>query len=87
MVIQRCQASFNAGRWRSFPIGDGNARPNHWAKLVWHDGAIGNAPMVRLFLTILPEGGEDDQDVDYIDKAILVNISGRAISGAREISQ
>ena len=43
--------------------------------------------MVRLFLTILPEGGEEQKHIDYIHKAVLVDVGCRAIRGASEISQ
>ena len=43
--------------------------------------------MVRLFLTILPEGGEEQKHIDYIHKAVLIDVGCRAIRGASEISQ
>ena len=43
--------------------------------------------MVRLFLTILPEGGEEQKHIDYMNRTVLVDVGCRAIRGASEVSQ
>ncbi len=43
--------------------------------------------MVRLFLTILPEGGEEQKHIDYMNRTVLIDVGCRAIRGASEVSQ
>lgn len=43
--------------------------------------------MVRLFLTILPKGGEEQKHIDYMNKTVLIDVGCRAIRGSSEVSQ
>lgn len=43
--------------------------------------------MVRLFLTILPEGGEEHKHIDYMNRTVLIAVGCRAIRDARDACQ
>ncbi len=43
--------------------------------------------MVRLFLTILPEGGEEHKHIGDMNRTVLIDVGCRAIHDAREVCQ